>query len=185
MKNKKKLSLYDTLKASYKPDEHQYKLKRYGYDLDKSLSNDNQQVWYNSKKNKLLYTIAGTHNISDVGTDIYLGLGKLKDTNRYKEADKTLKKAQEKYKPKHTDINGHSLGGSIAQGLHNRGDTKTLDAGYTISQPTYGEHFRHSRDVVSFLSSNDKHNHQLRKNDGINPFYTHNVDRIKNEGIII
>jgi hypothetical protein len=91
-----KLTLYDTLKASYKPNEEAFKLKRYGYDLDKSLSNDNQQVWYNPKKNKLLYTIAGTHNVQDVGTDIYLGLGKLKDTNRYKEADKTLKTAQEK-----------------------------------------------------------------------------------------
>jgi hypothetical protein len=178
--------MYDALKASYaKPEEQPYKLKRYGYELDKSLSNHNEQVWHNSKKNKLLYTIAGTHNISDVGTDVYLGLGKLKDTNRYKEADRILKKAQEKYKPKHTDITGHSLGGSIAQGLHNRGNTKTLDAGYTIGQPTHGEHFRHARDVVSFLSSNDKHNHKLRKNEGINPLYTHNVDRIKNEHIFI
>jgi hypothetical protein len=185
MRNKK-LTLYDTLKASYKPNEDAYKLKRYGYDLDKSLSNDNQQVWYNPKKNKLLYTIAGTHNLNkDVGTDIYLGLGKLKSTNRYKEADMTLKKAQEKYKPKHTDINGHSLGSSIAMGLHNRGDTKTLDGGFTIGQKVYGEHFRHARDVVSFLSPNDKHNHQIRKNEGFNPFYTHNVDRIKSDDIVI
>ena len=190
-----KLTLYDTLKASYKPNEEAYKLKRHGYDLDQSLSNDNQQVWYNPKKNKLLYTIAGTHNLKDVGTDIYLGLGKLKSTNRYKEADMTLKKAQEKYKPKHTDINGHSLGSSIAMGLHNRGDTKTLDGGFTIGQKVYGEHFRHARDIVSFLSPNDKHNHQIRKNEteernlgflaGFNPFYTHNVDRIKSDNIVI
>jgi hypothetical protein len=39
-------------------------------------------------------TVAGTHNISDWWTDLYLAAGKLKSTNRYKEADKVLKEAK-------------------------------------------------------------------------------------------
>ena len=58
-----------------------------GYNLDKSISNHNQQVYYNPNIKSLLFSVAGTHNLSDAGTDLYLGIGKLKDTNRCKEAD--------------------------------------------------------------------------------------------------
>jgi hypothetical protein len=47
------------------------------------LSNHNQKVYYNPTERKLLYNVSGTHNISDIGTDIYLALGGLKNTNRY------------------------------------------------------------------------------------------------------
>ena len=89
-----KLTLHTALKNSYKPQKTLGK----GYILDDELSNDNQQVYVNRKKNnKLLFSVTGTHNLSDIGSDVYLGLGKLKDTNRYKEADSTLEKAKKKY----------------------------------------------------------------------------------------
>ncbi len=42
------INLYDALKNSYKDKKTQEKgLKKYGFDLDNTLSNDNQQVYYN------------------------------------------------------------------------------------------------------------------------------------------
>ena len=92
------VKLYDAIKASYHPQDTLGKHKNYV--KDKSLSNDNEQVYYNKKKDKLLYTVAGTHDLSDVGTDAYLAVGKLKYTNRYKEAVDVLEKANAKYNKK-------------------------------------------------------------------------------------
>jgi hypothetical protein len=81
------VSLYDGIYASYHPVDALGKNKK--YIKDKSLSSDNQQVYVKklkNGKNKLLYSVAGTHNLSDVVTDGYLAVGKLKDTSRYKQA---------------------------------------------------------------------------------------------------
>jgi hypothetical protein len=88
-----KVKMHTTIKASYGDKEALHKLNKKGYVLDKDLSNDNEQVYYKHKKHggkKLLYTVAGTHNLKDVGTDLYLAAGKLKNTKRYKEADDIL-----------------------------------------------------------------------------------------------
>jgi hypothetical protein len=150
------LFLYDAIKNSYSKNKAK-NLK--GYNLDESLSNHNQQVYYNPSKKSLLYTVAGTHNLADVGTDIYLGLGKLKDTNRYKEADRTLKEAKKKYNVNKATVAGHSLGGSIAGYIGNPDvdSIYTLDKGATIGQPVRkGEKaYRSKGDVVSLLNSND------------------------------
>jgi hypothetical protein len=61
------------------------------------LSNHNQQVWCHPKEKKLLYNVAGTHNLNDVGTDAFLAMGKLKDTSRYKQAGRTLEEAKQIY----------------------------------------------------------------------------------------
>ena len=100
------LSLHDVLKNSYAKNKSK---SMKGYNLDEKLSNHNQQVYYNPTNKKLLYSIAGTHNLSDVGTDFYLGIGKLKNTNRYKEADNTLKQAKQKYGVSSATVTGHSL----------------------------------------------------------------------------
>ena len=75
------LDLHDVLKNSYS-NKHRENMN--GYKLDKELSNHNQQVYYNPDHKKLVVSVAGTHNLRDWGTDIFLGSGKLKDTNRYK-----------------------------------------------------------------------------------------------------
>ena len=64
------LLLHDVIKNSYSKNKSKI-MKR--YNLDTSLTNDNQQVYYNLKIKYLLYSIAGTHNLNDVGTDFYLG----------------------------------------------------------------------------------------------------------------
>jgi hypothetical protein len=152
------VNLHTTLKASYGDRNAHKKLESQGYTLDRELSNDNQQFYYNKNNGKLINTIAGTHNIKDIGTDIWLAAGKLQNTSRYKQAERRLETAKAKYKPKHTTITGHSLGSSIAQTLSSKGDkTVTLDGGYTIGQKTRGESYRAQGDAVSLLGANAKH----------------------------
>ena len=69
------VSLHSVLKNSYKSKPA---VNMNGYELDKSLSNHNQQVYYNPNEKKLLMSVAGTHNLRDVWTDFMLGVGKLK-----------------------------------------------------------------------------------------------------------
>ena len=111
-------NMYDMLKASYKNSHEQAtSLSRFGYNRDEELSNDNQQAYFNPEKKKLIYTVTGTHNAKDWGTNAYLAVGKIKDTNRYKSADAGLKKAKLKYGVSDASIYGHSLGGTIVIGI--------------------------------------------------------------------
>ena len=191
--------LYDVLKASYATaDDQRSSLGRYGYQRDDDLSNDNEQVYYNPIKQKIIYDVAGTHNLKDVGTDVYLAAGHLKDTNRYKEADSVLQKAKEKYHPKETVGAGHSLGGSVI-GYLPVDKAYTLDKGATIGQPIRkGEQaYRSQGDAVSLLNSGSKGmttfanpNKAVRTGNPIldiagNILNAHNVSNIKGQGIFV
>jgi hypothetical protein len=192
IQNNHQLSLYDTLHHSYKPLKEQKKFyKDKGYYLDKKLSNDNQQVLYNPTSKKLLYNIAGTHNLKDWGTDAYLLAGKLKDTNRYKEADKNLQQAKQKYGVANATITGHSLGGAIGNYIA-KGNDKAylLDEGATFGQKQRNndnhQHFRTRGDLVSALVSNHSNVKSLSNKNASKDFLrAHNVENIKNENIFI
>ena len=107
-----------------------------GYVKDKTLSNANQKVFYNKDTGNLLFNVACSRTAKDfLYTDPMLALGKLKSTNRYKEADKALKQAKEVYNPTNTTITGHSLGGSIGAGISSKNDKLLgFNPGYTIGQ---------------------------------------------------
>ena len=189
------ISLHQALKNSYASrDKQKGAFKNQGYVFDSDLSNDNEQVYYNPNQKKLLYTVAGTHNLSDVGTDLWLLGGHLKDTNRYKEASRVLEKAKKRYNPQQTSIASHSLGGSISQYIAGKNDKVfTLDKGATFGQKTRSNEkaFRTSGDLVSVLNANSKNMTTLR-----NPNYktrilpidilnSHNVDNIKKNKIFV
>jgi len=156
------LTLYDTLNASYGDKKSEQKIMEQGYVKDSKLSSGNQQVYFNPNEKKLMMNIAGTHNWSDVATDMALGFGNLKGTTRYKEADEVYKKAKQQYQPVSTTVSGHSLGASIGSGITSKSDKFIgLDAGYTIGQKTRSgngnhEHLRTEGDVVSLLGANAK-----------------------------
>jgi len=159
-----KIGLYDTINSSYGIKKGNANLEKKGYIKDNKLSNHNQQVWYNPRGKDLLVNVAGSHNLYDFAVnDVALAFGGLKSTNRYKQADKTLKEAKSKYQPKSTSVTGHSLGASIGAGITSKSDKFVgLDAGYTIGQKTRSnggnhEQYRTSGDVVSLLGSNAKH----------------------------
>jgi len=189
------VKLYDALKSSYGDKKSQQQLKNAGYNYDSMLSNHNQQVWYNPNTKKMLFNVAGTHNLKDWGTDLYLAFGKLKDTNRYKEAKNILNEAKKKYgNDIETKISGHSLGGAVSQYIAGKNDkVYTLDKGATIGQKTRSNEnaYRTSGDIVSALNANSTRMNTLNnynKSTGFIPMdilKAHNVENIKNEEIFV
>ena len=170
------VSLHNVLPNSYKSKP---KEKMDGYELDKSLSNHNQQVYYNPNEKKLLMSVAGTHNLRDVGTDLMLGIGKLKNTSRYKEAKSIIDKAKNKYNPMNTTVTGHSLGSSIANYIGNKNDQIIgLNGGYTIGQKTRAntQNYRTGGDLVSLFGAGQKH---VKTIDKSIPFLSSPFDRLK------
>ena len=189
------LLLHDVIKNSYAKNKAK---SMKGYNLDEGLSNHNQQVYYNPNNKKLLYSVTGTHkthwlDYNDVGTDIALGAGHLKDTNRYKEAEKTLKQAKQKYGVNKAMIAGHSLGGSISGYIGNPDvdSIYTLDKGATVGQLVRkNEHaYRTKGDAISFINANDSNMKTLiNPNQDTGRFLknatqAHNVSNIKNNNI--
>lgn len=197
---KNPLSLYDSLRVGYLDNENKQgkEMARYGYQIDKALSNENQQVYFNPETKKLLYNVTGSHSLQDwVNSDLKLALGirknegkpiiergiesllpqswkkgfdrgyenvfgGFKDTDRYKQADETLKKAKAKYGPVETSITGHSLGGRIVQDIAKKDDkVYALDAGSTIGQKVKGgpnrNIYRTAGDVVSGTTAWNPH----------------------------
>lgn len=78
-------TLYDTLRVGYLPNEKQQgnEMAKYGYQIDKGLSNDNQQVYYNPETKKLLYNVTGSHSLQDwVNSDLKLALGIKKNAGK-------------------------------------------------------------------------------------------------------
>lgn len=196
----KSVSLYDSLRVGYLDSENKQgkEMAKYGYQIDKALSNENQQVYYNPETKKLLYNITGSHSLQDwVNSDLKLALGLrknegkpiiergiesllpnswkkgfdrsyenvfggFKDTDRYKQADETLKKAKSKYDESETVITGHSLGGRIAQDISKKTDkVYALDSGQTIGQKVKGgpnrNIYRTAGDIVSGASAWSPH----------------------------
>ena len=189
------MDLHKVLKNSYASRKKPKKaFLKDGYRYDKFLSNDNEQVYYNPNNKKLLMSVAGTHNLKDFGTDIWLAGGLLKNTSRYKEAESTLKRAKQKYDVKNATISGHSLGGAISQYIASKVDqVYTLDKGATIGQKTRSNEkaYRTSGDLISILNANSTRmktlkNPQIRSGKFLKDAYNaHNVDNIKNENIMI
>ena len=185
------LDLHDVLKNSYSKN---HKENMNGYKIDKELSNHNQQVYYNPEHKKLVVSVAGTHNLRDWGTDLYLGLGKIKDTNRYKEAKNIYDKAKNKYNPMQTTAVGHSLGSTISNYIASSNDKAVgLDGGYTIGQSSRNnsKQFRSNGDIVSALGANNR-NMQTLKSPNIrtgigliDALRSHNLKNIEKEGIKI
>jgi hypothetical protein len=183
------LSLYTPLKVGYSKDKKLQKkeMLKYGFYRDNQLSNDNEQTYYNPKTKKLLVNVNGTQNLKDWGTDAYLAVGKLKQTNRYKEADDIFKLAKKKYNPRKTVVTGQSLGGSIAS-LLPADKMITLDKGSTIGTKTRDNErsYRTAGDVVSLLSAGNQNTKTLSNPNmqtgvfAIDAYKAHAVDNIKN-----
>lgn len=167
------LNFHSVLKNSYDTrDKQKTKFIKDGYVFDSDLSNDNNSVYFNPKQNKLLMSVKGTNpfSLKDLGSDAYLAMGMLKNTDRYKESKNTLEKAKKRYSPKESTIAGHSLGGTISQYIAGKDDkVYTLDKGATIGQKTRSNEnaYRVSGDAVSYLNVNSKRMTTLKRPSGI------------------
>jgi hypothetical protein len=191
------MKLDKALKIGYMNKEKQEKkMGKRGYIRDNELSSGDHQAYYNPRTKKLLFNVTGTHNIADVVTDGYLAAGGLKNTTRYKEADKMLKKAKDKYHVNSADVIGHSLGGSISGLISSKTDNvKTLDKGATIGSRIRSNEnaYRTSGDAVSLLNSGSKRMTTLSNpssnlfGNGLlkQTFKAHDINNIKDKNIFI
>ena len=119
-----------------------------------------------------------------------LGIGKLKNTSRYKEAKSTIDKAKNKYNPMKTVVAGHSLGSSIANYIGSKDDQIIgLNGGYTIGQKTRSNttNYRTGGDLVSLLGVGQKHVKTINNSIPFlsSPWTSHNIDAIKSSKINI
>ena len=247
--NRPALSLYDSLRVGYLPENKQgQEMAKYGFRIDKGLSNSNQQVYFNPESKKLLYNVTGSQSLNDwvnvdaklalggtigksiksIGKPLERGIEKLlpsswkkkfergyenvfggfKDTDRYKQADETLKKAKAKYQPADVSISGHSLGGRIIQDIAKKSDNVfALDPGQTIGQKVKGNQniYRSAGDIVSLASAGSKNlktlpNPHIRKiipalltgdpkqiglAAAIDAFHAHDIENIKGSDIFV
>ena len=117
LRQPRKLKLYKALKIGGIRDERKQAqaLKRFGYVLDRDLTNMERFVAFNPSSHKVLFFERGTDpsNIGDLATDVVLATGGIKNTVRYDNAVKAMEAAHKKYAGnKFIDI-GYSLGGNI------------------------------------------------------------------------
>lgn len=186
------MTLYDALKIGYTRNEgkQQAELKKYGYNLDKSLTNYDHLTAFNPETKKLLYVVNGTNpkRPADYLTDIDLAFGNLKKTPRYKSDRRDYKTAKQKYNESNVVIAGHSLGGNIASKLDkgNNVDVFTFNTASTFGEKTNNREyaFRTLNDIVSTLKvGNVKSVTQKGKSFPI--IATHDIRNIKGEKIIL
>lgn len=158
--NNNKLNLYDTLEATYETKaQAKERLKRYNYYLNDRLSTEDNKIFFNPKNRKLLFLIAGTNKLADIGTDAYLAGGQLKQTTRYKQSKELLKQGKKAYNVDSATIVGHSLGGAIASGIAKDSDySYTYNKGATLGATVRPNEqaLRSAGDVVSVLASGNK-----------------------------
>tara|TARA_R110002110_G_scaffold2708_4_gene12924 strand:+ start:2188 stop:2838 length:651 start_codon:yes stop_codon:yes gene_type:complete len=181
---------YDAMKNSYASQSDQAKFgAEQGYIYDDVLSTDNSQVYYNPESGKMLYSITGTHNVSDIGTDFQLMRGRLNDTKRFKQAEDTFTLAKQKYQPKETVAYGTSLGGGIAAQL-DADRIVTLNKANAIGAKTGKREvaIRTHGDIVSVFGANAKHMNTIGGGDLYNPMTwlnSHGSHNLKGKDLFI
>ena len=181
---------YDAMKNSYASQSDQAKFgAEQGYIYDDVLSTDNSQVYYNPESGKMLYSITGTHNVSDIGTDFQLMRGRLNDTKRFKQAEDTFSLAKQKYQPKETVAYGTSLGGGIAAQL-DADRIVTLNKANAIGAKTGKREvaIRTHGDIVSVFGANAKHMNTIGGGDLYNPMTwlnSHGSHNLKGKDLFI
>jgi hypothetical protein len=113
------------VKASYKPKSEAQTVGE--YKLDKSLSSKKNKV-YVDPAGKVVVANAGTSSISDWANNPSIAVGKYKDTKRYKQAERTQKKAIAKYGVENITNVAHSQSGETARILAKKGLTQSAVA---------------------------------------------------------
>jgi len=191
------MDLHKVIKNSYaKKKDQKNAFKDKGYIYDEQLSNKNNAIYYNPETKKVMHSVKGTNPFSakDLYTDAMLSMGMLKKTDRYKDSHKKLRQAKEKYGTDTADIVGHSLGGSISSYIGSKNDkVHTLDKGATFMQKSRNNEkaYRTEGDAVSLLNKNSKNMTTIKNPNkksvfgkAVDALNAHNVDNIKNSGIM-
>jgi hypothetical protein len=157
VKKPRKIRLYNALRAGYlrNAKRQQKYLKKFGYVLDKELTNPRETiVAYSPFDKKVLFISNGTDVTSaeDLANDALILLGSQKESGRVKDEKQLLTKAREKYKDAKLVMASHSLG---AQVQHNTApssaDVYTYNLAYSFNQkvrPNF-KNYRTQGDIIS------------------------------------
>ena len=193
-KTKKQLSLYKALQLGYLRNEEQQarKLKKFGYVIDRSLTDNERLVAYNPTLKKTLFVSNGSetdfkknphqfkkdwsHNILNIGT------GNIKNSTRYNQDKQAYEMALKKYNTKMV-LAGHSQAGSnLSRLAHGNDQVYTLDPALINQKPRKNVHnFRSAGDIIS-AGANDI---TTLSKGSPNPIKAHDITNIKYEPIFL
>jgi len=196
----KKLSLYKSLQIGYLRNEERQarKLKKFGYVLDKELTNNQHLVAYSPYTGKVLFVNAGSEsnplntiqfvkdwrsNAFNVTTDTF------KYTPRFQEDKSAYLKAKKKY-GENTPFKlvGHSQGAISVNELAGPNDTGYTYNGSLLKQKDnpYVTNYRSVNDIVSaFSNPNDMKTLYQPRLAGQNFYQAHNINNIKDQPIFL
>ena len=196
----KKLSLYKSLKIGYLRDEKRQarKLKRYGYVLDKELSNNERTVAYSPFTKKVIFIENGssTNPIMDnkqfredwLNNAIAVPTGAFTYTPRFQEAKNTYLKAKKKYDDVSFKLIGHSQAAISVNEL-----VGANDKGYTFNGALFTKtkdnknvtNYRTKNDLVSAFANPNDMRTLADSSSSQNPIAAHNIENIKQLPVFI
>jgi hypothetical protein len=149
-----------------------------GMVLDNELSTRRNKVYVDPETGKATHVIAGTDNLKDWANNLLIPLGLHHHTNRYKNSEKTQKRANEKYGKENVDLVTHSQSGNIAENLQKRnlvgGENTTLNPAILGSHNKNLKVVKSRFDPVSLLTRTNK-NDEVLKETSYNPLTEHST----------
>jgi hypothetical protein len=196
----RKLSLYKGLKIGYLSNEKKKakRLKKYGYILDKELTDNQHTVAYSPFTGKVLFINNGSEAnplntgqfLKDWRSNIFnVPTGTFAYTPRYEEDKSAYLKAKKKYDNKPVQFLAHSQGAISVNELASGKDTAKTYNGALVKQKDNPrvENYRNSRDVVSMFSNpaDMKTLYQQPNMRTFNPLAAHGIENIRQTPIFI
>lgn len=154
-----------------------------GYELDNELSTRRDKVYVNKKTGKVVHSISGTDNLMDWSNNLLIPLGLHSKSNRYKNAEETQKKANEKYGKQNVSVVSHSQSGNIANTLDKRnlvGD-ENITLNPAIIGKTNAKVVKSYFDPVSYFTKTKKSDVVLKPS-SINPLTEHSTKILEGKG---
>jgi len=183
LRKPKRMKLYNALNIGYLRNEKKQakRLKKFGYVLDRDLTNREHLVAFNPFDKKLLYVSNGTDfsNTNDVASDLLGILNVQKSTKRYEEEKNALLKAKEKYQPSKTTLASHSLGSQFTNTIASRSDDVYQYNPFLMPNTNPRENIQNIRtkgDIVSLFAPKEN---TINLNNGNHLLKAHNLTNIQ------
>jgi hypothetical protein len=184
-------SLQALLDASYKKKGEAPKEVN-GYMYDPDLSTNTSKVYVDPKTNHTVVAHRGTKGIMDWANNaVYAVAGRTgyKMTNRYKDAEKTHKAAEEKYGKDNISSIGHSQGALLARMLGDK-NKEVIAYNPAYNPLSSNEHIkenehilRHPKDAVSIGLARNKAVQQINNpTKSNNPLDVHSFKQLNDQG---
>jgi hypothetical protein len=130
----------------------------WGYKYLQEYSTPEISVYKNDETKSIIIGNRGTSNLKDIGTDILLVGGNLKNTSRQKELNNLIQRLKNTFKGYHITTTGHSLANALS-----KNSTSDLSIGFNAGTPLFGntKEGRHidkriEGDPISLLSKVDE-----------------------------